>query len=71
MIWWDWSGTIYYDKLPSGQTINSKPYCEHLEDLKKAVLKIHPELRRNVFFYIDNARPHVALVTLQKLEDFG
>jgi len=42
-----------------------------LEDLKKAVLRKRPELRRNVVFHIDNARPHVALATKQKLKDFG
>ena len=35
--------------------------------LKKAALKKHPELRRNVVFHMDDAVPHVALEINQKL----
>lgn len=72
-IWWDWKGVIYYDLLPSGQTINATRYCAQLEELKEAVLRKRPELRyrRNVVFHVDNARPHVALATKQKLKNFG
>ena len=37
------------------------------------MLKKRPELRhrRNVVFHMDNARPHVALATKEKLKDFG
>jgi len=35
------------------------------------VLKKCPELIRNVIFHMDNAKPHIALATKQKLKDFG
>jgi len=70
-IWWDWKGIIYYDLLSSRQAINSKQYCEQLEDLKKAVLKKHIELRRKMVFHKDKVRLHVTLATKQKLKDFG
>ena len=49
----------WIDLIPNGQTINSKRYCEQLEDLKKVMLKKRPELKRNVVFHMNNARPHV------------
>jgi len=62
----------HYSLWPASRwTINSKRYCEQLEDLKKVVLKKRPELRRNVVFQMDNARPHVALATKQKLKGFS
>ena len=33
-VWWDIRGSIHYEVLPYGQTINSELYCEQLERLK-------------------------------------
>ena len=40
---------------------------------KRQCLKKRPELRHrwNVVFLMDNARPHIALATKEKLKDFG
>ncbi|GFV33145.1 mariner Mos1 transposase [Trichonephila clavipes] len=68
-IWWDWKGTIYYELLPYGQTLNSGLYCQQLDRLKLAIDQKRPELanRRGTVFHQDNVRPHTSVVTRQKL----
>ncbi|XP_061722930.1 histone-lysine N-methyltransferase SETMAR-like [Cydia pomonella] len=72
-VWWDWKGIVYHELLEPGQTINSTIYCQQLTRLKQAMEKIRPELinRKGVVFHHDNARPHISLVTRQKLIEFG
>lgn len=72
-VWWDWKGTVYHELLEPGQTINSTIYCQQLMRLKQAMEKNRPELinRKGVIFHHDNARPHISLVTRQKLREFG
>jgi histone-lysine N-methyltransferase SETMAR len=72
-MWWDWRGVLYFELLPCGQTIDAKKYCAQLENLKRAVAEKRPELanRKGVVFHHDNAKPHTALVTKQKLKSFG
>ena len=68
-IWWDWKGVLYYELLPENQTIDSNKYCSWLDQLKAALDEKHPELvnRKRIIFHQDNARPHVSLMTRQKL----
>ncbi|GFX35376.1 histone-lysine N-methyltransferase SETMAR [Trichonephila clavipes] len=68
-IWWDWKGIIYYELLLWGQTLNSDIYCQQLDRLKLVTGKKRPALanRRGVVFIQDNARPHMSVVTRQKL----
>jgi len=69
---WDWKGIVYYELLSFNQTINSELYCE-LQRLQQAIERKRPELinRRGVVFYHDNARPHISLMTRQKLRELG
>ena len=71
-IWWDWKG-VYYELLLENQTINSDKYCSQLDQLKAALNEKHPELvnRKCIIFHQDNARPHVSLITRQKLLQLG
>ena len=72
-IWWDWKGVLYYELLLENQTINSNKYCSHLDQLKAALDEKRPELvnTKCIIFHQDNARPHVSLVTRQKLLQLG
>ncbi|GFV40055.1 mariner Mos1 transposase [Trichonephila clavipes] len=72
-IWWDWKGTIYYELLPYGQTLNSDLYCQQLDHLKLAIDQKWSELAngRGVVFHQDNARLHTSVVTRQKLWELG
>ena len=71
--WWDWKGVLYYELLPENQTINSNKYCSQLDQLKAALDEKRPELlnRKCIIFHQDNARPHVSLMTRQKLLQLG
>ena len=68
-IWWDWKGVLYYELLSENQTINSSKYCSQLAQMKAVLDKKRPELvnRKLIIFHQDNARPHVSLMTRQKL----
>ena len=72
-IRWDWKGVLYYELLPENQTINSNKYCSQLDQLKAALDKKRPELvnRKRMIFHQGNARPHVSLMTRQKLLQLG
>ena len=72
-IWWDWKGVLYYELLPENQTINSNKYCSQLDQLKAELDEKRPELvnRKRIIFHQDNAKPHVSLMTRQKLLQLG
>ena len=72
-IWWDWKGTLYYELLLENQTINSNKYCSRLDQLNAALDEKRPELvnRECIIFHQGKARPHVSLMTRQKLLQLG
>ena len=67
--WWDWKGVLYYELLPENQTTNFNKYCSQWDQLKDALDKKCPELvnRKRIIFHQYNARPHVSLMSGQKL----
>jgi histone-lysine N-methyltransferase SETMAR len=69
-IWWDFQGIIYFELLPPNTTVDSKLYCKQLQNLKAAMQTQRPE-RHKVRLLHDNAKPHIAKVTRQKLEELG
>ena len=69
-VCWDFEGIIYYELLRPNTTIDSKLYCEQLQNLKVALQANRPE-RRKVRLLHDNAKPHTSKITRQKLEEFG
>ena len=68
-IWLDWKGVLYYELLPENQTINSNKYCSQLDQVKAALDEKRTDLvnRKCVILHQDNTRPHVSLMTRQKL----
>jgi len=68
-VWWDWKGILYYELLSNNETINSEKYYFQLDELKTAIEQKCSEIanRKGVVFHQDNARPHVSLITRQKL----
>lgn len=69
-IWWDCKGIIHFELLPPNETITAAVYCDQLERLSRAIKETRPN-HRTVRFLHDNARPHTARVTRQKLVDLG
>ena len=72
-VWWDIRGVIHHELLEPGRTITAEVYCEQLDRLKSAIEQKRPALanRRGILFHHDNARPHTARITLNKLSEFG
>ena len=63
-----------YELLPENQMINSNKYCSQTDQLTAALHgKNCPELinRKCIIFHEYNVRPHVSLLTRQKLLQFG
>ncbi|GFW16262.1 histone-lysine N-methyltransferase SETMAR [Trichonephila clavipes] len=72
-LWWDRKGPVYYQLLKQGNTINADLYCNQLDKLNAAIKEKRPALasRKGLVFHHDNARPHTAMVTQQKLNALG
>ena len=68
-ILWEWKGALYYELLLENQTVNSKEYFSQLDQLKAALDEKCLKLvnRKCIIFHQDNVRPHVSLMTRQKL----
>jgi [histone H3]-lysine36 N-dimethyltransferase SETMAR len=74
-VFWDCKGVLLMEVLPRGQTITADVYCQQLDHL---VVAIQEKRRRQLqggyqqFHYLhDNARPHTAGKTLEKLRQIG
>jgi hypothetical protein len=69
-VWWNYV-LIYYELVPDGRTINAEVYSQQLEKMYTVLLERYPELvnRKRALLQQDNARPHTAKKTLQKIEE--
>ena len=72
-IWWDIRGPIHYELLKPNEKLNSEKYCQQLDNLKTAVQEKRPAMfnRKDIILHHDNARPHAALGTRQKIAELG
>lgn len=69
-VWWDAKGPIYYELLPAGKTVTATVYIDQLQKLADAIREKRP--RRSIVYLLhDNARPHVASDTRQKIAELG
>jgi hypothetical protein len=58
--------------MPAGTTTNANRYCEMLKNLHRAIQnKRRRMLPKGVRFHQDNARPHIAHVTTDLINEFG
>lgn len=69
-VWWDSRGMILYELLPPGTSITADLYCQQLQHLADKLVETRPR-HGPVRFLHDNARPHVARATRQKLLELG
>lgn len=72
-VWWWRGGVIHWETVPNGQTINAQYYCAQLDRVHQKIRSpgLAGHFRRGVVFQQDNARPHVANATLQKIRQLG
>jgi len=72
-VWWDCRGVIMFEVLEEGQTVNADLYCEQLDKLhSKLKIKRSRLVNRNELIILhDNAKPHSAKKTSNKLRELG
>lgn len=73
-IWWDAKGVLYYELLKPNETVTGDRYANQLMHLSREIdtkREWKGKGRRKVTLLHDNARPHVASVTQQKLTELG
>jgi [histone H3]-lysine36 N-dimethyltransferase SETMAR len=72
-IWWDMRGVVHWELLDPNLTITADVYCQQLVRLSQALVRNRPSLvnRKGVILQHDNARPHIARVTQQKIRELG
>ncbi|KAF2350019.1 Transposase type 1 [Trinorchestia longiramus] len=70
-VWWSAIGVIHYSFLGVYETINEGRYCNDLAVMHAQLSKKRPALvnRRGPILLHDNARPHVARMTVQKFRE--
>ncbi|KAF2359666.1 Transposase type 1 [Trinorchestia longiramus] len=72
-VWWSAIAVIHYSFLGVNETINAERYCNDLAVMHARSSEKRPALvnRRGPILLHDNARPHVARMTVQKLTELG
>ena len=66
-VWWGVKGIINWKLLPDGCTVTADLYCQQLDCVAQKL----KDKQDQVYFLHDNARPHVAKSTSEKLFEFG
>lgn len=72
-VWWSEAGLIHYSFLNPGETITAENYGQQIDEMHQKLQRMCPALvnRKGPILLHDNARPHVAQSTLQKLNELG
>ena len=68
-VWLCICGIVHFELLKYGQTVNTDLYCEQLNQVNQALIAKCPAIvkRKGVILQQDNARPHSAKRTLDKI----
>ncbi|KAM5284015.1 protein AF-10 isoform 10-T16 [Hipposideros larvatus] len=72
-VWWSAAGLIHYSFLNPGETITSEKYAQQIDEMHRKLQCLQPALvnKKGPILLHDNAPPHVAQPTLQKLNELG
>jgi len=72
-VWWNYKGIIHVDYLPPRQTIKADMYCAEIDAVQAKLQETEPALvnRKGVILLHDNARPHTAKKTWEKISQLG
>ena len=74
-VFWDCKGVLLMEVLPHGQTITADTYCQQLDRLVAAIQQKRRRLMgggaQQITYLHDNARPHTANKTVNKLQEIG
>ena len=72
-VWWSAAGLIHHSFLNPGETITAEKYCRQIDEMHQKLQCMCPRLvnMKGQILLHDNACPHVAQLTLQKLNELG
>lgn len=72
-VWWSTAGVIHYEFLKPSEMIMAGKYCRQLDVFRQKLRQKQPALtdRKTLCLLHDNARPHTAKITTQKLHQLG
>lgn len=72
-VWWTAAGIIHYYFLERGKTITAIQYSNELNTVHQKLSEKYPALvnRKGPILLQDNAKPHIAKITLEKLKELG
>ena len=72
-VWWSAASFIHYSFLNAGETITAEKYCQQMDEMHQKLQQQHPAFvkRKGPILLHDNAWPHVAKLTLHKLNELG
>lgn len=68
--WWNSNGLVHYELLKSGETVTSDLYVKQLIRVNEALKTLGLQPSR-VRYLHDNAKPHTAKITHEKIEELG
>lgn len=69
-VWWNSKGLVFMDVLNPGETVNSEVYLKQLMKVDQALQRQGVDTSKTNLLH-DNARPHVAKIVQQKIEELG
>ena len=69
-VWWNAQGLVYFELLKPGETVTADRYSQQLSEVDE-VLRRRGVDPVTVRYLQDNARPHIAKITQQKIEEIG
>ena len=72
-VWWSAANLIHYSFLNLAKTVSSKKYAQQIDEMQWKLQSLKPALVNRVgpILLHDNARSHIAQLTLQKLNEWG
>lgn len=69
-VWWNTRGLVYFELLTPTQTVTADLYTQQLSHVDLALRRQGIETTTTKLLH-DNARPHTAKITQQKIEELG
>ena len=58
-VWWDFNGIVYFELLPSDQTINSNVYCRQLMKSRISVSTYNPDHAPSDYHLLRSLQNHL------------
>ena len=69
-VWWFSAGLTHYTFIETSKTITAEKYCREVDEMHQKLTHKQPALvnRKDPSLLLGNARPHVSMITRQKLQ---